>query len=321
MRTVLIAAVIAVLAATVSPVSAEVRITAYAVPSGAHPHDVAPDPNGGYVWYTAQHQGALGRLDPESEAVRQIPLGDGSRPHGVIVGPDGHAWVTDGGLNAIVSVHPETLEVTRYPLPEGRGYANLNTATFDGDGVLWFTGQSGIYGRLDPRTGAMDVYDAPRGYGPYGIDATPAGEVWYVSLAGSYLGRVNTRTGKVEVIDPPTGNAGTRRVWSDSNGVLWVSEWNAGQLGRYDPATGEWREWKLPGADPAAYAVYVDEEDKVWVSDFGANAVLRFDPAAERFESFPIGRAHASVRQMLGRAGEVWSAESGTDHITAYRYD
>jgi streptogramin lyase len=30
---------------------------------------------------------------------------------------------------------------------------NLNTAAFDASGTLWFTGQGGVYGRLDPATG------------------------------------------------------------------------------------------------------------------------------------------------------------------------
>lgn len=297
----------------------DVRIESFAVPAGAHPHDVAPAPDG-TVWYTAQHQGALGRLDPETGATEQIPLGEGSRPHGVIVGPGGLAWVTDGGLNAIVSVHPETLQVKRYPLPEDTDYANLNTATFGADGTLWFTGQSGIYGSLDPESGTMHVYQAPRGYGPYGIHHTPSGEIWYASLAGSYIGHINAETGEARVVEPPTADAGTRRIWSDSKGRLWVSQWNEGQLSQYDPAADEWREWPLPGDDPAAYAVYVDENDTVWLSDFGANAVLRFDPGSETFRSFPIPRRQADVRQMLGRNGEVWAAESGSDHLTVYRY-
>jgi virginiamycin B lyase len=61
------------------------------------------------------------------------------------------------------------------------------------------------------------------------------------------------------VLEPPTADQGDRRVWSDSRGRIWVSEWNAGQLGRYDPADGHWQEWKLPGANPMAYAVYVDD--------------------------------------------------------------
>ena len=62
----------------------------------------------------------------------------------------GTAWVTDGGLNAIVAVDPVSLEVTVYPLPEDSPDANLNTASFGGDGMLWFTGQNGIYGCVDP---------------------------------------------------------------------------------------------------------------------------------------------------------------------------
>jgi virginiamycin B lyase len=243
----------------------------------------------------------------------------------VIVGPDGLAWVTDSGLNAIVSVHPKTLKVIRYPLPENGSDANLNTATFDADGTLWFTGQNGLYGALDPDSGQMRIYQAPRGPGPYGIHHTPDGEIWYASFAGNYIGRIDTDTGAAEIVDPPTADAGPRRIRSDSKGRLWVSEWNAGRLARYTPGSGadssEWREWPLPGDDPAAYSVYVDENDKVWLSDFGANAVLRFDPESGSFQSFPIPCPRADVRQMLGRKGEAWAAESGCDHLTVYRYD
>ncbi len=100
-------------AATPTPTRQPV-LQEYAVPDGAHPHDVAPAPDGS-VWYTAQHQGALGRLDPETGATRHIPLGAGSAPHGVIVGPDGAPWVTDSGLNAIVRVDPASEEVQVFP--------------------------------------------------------------------------------------------------------------------------------------------------------------------------------------------------------------
>ena len=142
----------------------------------------------GGVWYTAQNLGELGWLDPSTGETRHVDLGAGSRPHGVIVDDDGVPWITDGGLNAIVAVDPSSDEVLVYPLPDDRPNANLNTAAFDAEGILWFTGQNGIYGSLDPATGAMVVYDAPGGAGPYGIDSTPAGAVFYASLAGSYVG-------------------------------------------------------------------------------------------------------------------------------------
>ena len=101
----------------------------YDVAAGAHPHDVAAAPEpGGPVYYTAQRTGRLGIVDPKSRKVEEVDLGPRSSPHGVIVGPDGAPWITDSGQNAIVRVDPKTRAVKRWPLPEGSGYANLNTA-------------------------------------------------------------------------------------------------------------------------------------------------------------------------------------------------
>jgi virginiamycin B lyase len=308
-----------------TPPESCLTLEAFAVHAGDHPHDVAPAADGTTVWYTGQGSGVLGRLDPTTGESERVPLGAGSAPHGVIVGPDGAAWVADGGLNAIVRVDAETLAVEAFPLPAETGSANLNTAVFDGDGVLWFTGQAGIVGRLDrtdgaPAAGVVEVWPAPRGRGPYGIAATADG-VWFVSLAGGYLGQIALSDAGIQIteLDPPTANAGPRRVWGDAEGVLWVSEWNAGQIGRYDPATGEWREWRLPGDVPQAYAVYVDERDDVWLSDFGANALVRFDPDTETFSSVPLPDPDAAVRQIHGRPGEVWGAESSADKLVVVR--
>ena len=59
-------------------------IREFPVPAGSHPHDVAPAADGG-VWYTGQAVGTLGHLDPATGTIRQIRLGPGSAPHGVIV--------------------------------------------------------------------------------------------------------------------------------------------------------------------------------------------------------------------------------------------
>ncbi len=318
MRTISIAAFVVafVLAAPVTSAAA-VQLRTYPVPS--YPHDVAPAADG-TVWYTAQQAGALGRLDPRTGKTEQIPLGAKSAPHGVIIGPDGAPWITDGGLNAIVRVDPASKAVRVWPLPAGSGYTNLNTAAFDRKGRVWFTGQNGIYGRLDPASGEVKVWPAPRGRGPYGISMTPDGSVYYASLAGSHIARLDLETGQATVIEPPTPGQGARRIWPDSKGRLWVSEWNAGQLSRYDPATRAWKSWKPPGDKPHVYAVYVDPADKVWISEWTANAILRFDPATERFESFPSDKPDANVRQLLGRTGQVWGAESGVNRLVVVDY-
>ena len=176
-----------------------------------------------------------------------MPLGKGASPHGVIAGPDGAAWITESGLNAIARVDPKSKEVKLFPLPKGFENANLNTATFDKSGMLWFTGQSGVYGRVDPASGKVEAWKAPKGYGPYGIATTPSGEVWYASLAA-----ITSRASTPQPAPRPwsirrSPGVGPRRIWSDSKGMLWVSFWHAGEIGRYDPAAKQVED--LPAAE------------------------------------------------------------------------
>ena len=67
------------------------------------------------------------------------------------------------------------------------------------------------------------------------------------------------------------------------------------------------------------YAVYVDGTDAVWLSDFGANALVRFDPKTEKFTRVKLPSSPANVRQIHGRPGEVWGAESGVDKLVVVR--
>ena len=314
-RIVVVAALASVsVLAMAHPAHAQARY--FDVVPGGQPHDVAATSTAnGPVYYTAQRSGKLGILDPKSGKVEEIALGPRSAPHGVVVGPDGAPWITDGGQNAIVRMDPATHAVRAWPLPGDVGYANLNTLTFDRKGRVWFTGQSGYYGRLDPTTGAVTVWKSPGGRGPYGIATTPGGDVYYASLAGNHIARIDIATGRAQPIDPPTKAQGARRVWSDSRGRIWVSEWNAGQVAMYEPASGAWREWHAPHPNAHVYAVWVDENDAAWISDWSEGALLRFDPASEKFTRATEGGGYANVRQILGRRGETWGAESGSDRL------
>ncbi len=201
------AAFVASLAGPASAAGAEPAY--YDVAKGSHPHDVAAAPAaGGPVYYTAQTTGKLGILDPKSGKHEEISLGPNSAPHGVIVGPDGAAWVTDGGQNAIVRVDSKTRAVRVWPLPKDAGVREPQHADVRSEGPRLVYRQSGYYGRLVPETGDMKVWKAPRGRGPYGITTTPAGDVYYASLAGNHIARIDTETGEATVIEPPTPVAG-----------------------------------------------------------------------------------------------------------------
>jgi virginiamycin B lyase len=168
---------------------------------------------------------------------------------------------------------------------------------------------------VEPRSGEVRVWDAPRGVGPYGITTTGSGAVWFASLAGSYIARIDPASGAATVVAPPTPQQGARRIWPDSKGALWISEFRAGQIARYEPRSNAWGSWHLPGTYPRPYAIYVDEHDIVWVSDFAMGTLLRFNPADGRFDRITGQSGEVWIRQLLGRPGEVWGADSAHDRL------
>ena len=50
-----------------------------------------------------------------------------------------------------------------------------------------------------------------------------------------------------------------------------------------------------------------------------ANALVRFNPRTARFTRIRLPSSPADVRQILGRRGEVWGAESGVDKLVVVR--
>ena len=65
--------------------------------------------------------------------------------------------------------------------------------------------------------------------------------------------------------------------------------------------------------------IWSAEENALYWIDIYAGRLNRFDPASEKFERYAFPRSGANVRQILGRHGEVWLPESGTEHLSVIR--
>ena len=296
------------------------KVSIYTTPPGIGTRDVAPDPDGS-VWFNGQWSGVIGHLNPVTKAIKLYPLGRGSHPHGVILGPDGGLWICDES-NAIRRFDRKTHEVKTFVLPEfplSMGYGNLNTPTFDRNGILWFTAQNGYYGRLNPKTGEIKVFAAPGGFGPYGMTTTPKGEVWYTNLAGNHIAKINIEDGSAETVAIPDSKAnGSRRIWTDAEGNLWITTWGDGALRRYSPSTKQWSLYKLPGLGPRGYSTYVDNKGKVWSSDFGTNSITQFNPFNQSFTIFPGNKQNVQTLEMNGLNNRIWAGQQGVDQVVLF---
>ena len=51
----------------------------------------------------------------------------------------------------------------------------------------------------------------------------------------------------------PTANAFPRRMEMDSDGIMWIGEFNAGKMARFDPKTETFKEYTLPGGSDSLW--------------------------------------------------------------------
>ena len=208
----------------------------------AFPHDPAVGPDG-IVWYTDQHNSYIGRLDPTTGKVTDVPTPTpNSGPHGIIVAPTGGVWYTANAAGRIGRLDPATNKIREFALPSEAG--DPHTPLLVG-GQLWFTvQQADLYGVLDTTTGRVVLHRIATPHAlPYGIMQAPNGAIWIALFGTNALGQVNPATGEMKEVRLPDAGARPRRLAIDKTGRIWYSDYARGKLGTYDPASGKFAEY------------------------------------------------------------------------------
>ncbi len=113
----------------------------------------------------------------------------GTKPNGIVAGPDGNLWFTETTTGKIGRITP-TGVVTEF--------SNGITAnsrpfgiTVGPDGNLWFTELTGRIGRITP-AGVVTEYSTgiTSGSQPEEITTGPDGNIWFTEYAGNRIGRL-----------------------------------------------------------------------------------------------------------------------------------
>lgn len=172
-------------------------------PEVGDPHTMVLD-RAGNAWFTAQNAGAVGWLDAGTGKIRLWRTGDGTRPYGMVLAPDGRVWFDLFGTNELGMLDPRTMELQRFPLPNEGTRPRRIAAT--ADGTIWYGDYArGFLGRLDPRSGKVTEFALPAGPSslPYAMTSDGRGRIW--------LAETGVTPNRLVAFDPRAGGF-TERV-------------------------------------------------------------------------------------------------------------
>lgn len=205
------------------------RITEYAT-EARDPHTAVFHPNGN-LYFTSQHAGMLGRLDPETGIVTEVQTR--ARPYGIKVGPDKRLWVAHNGTNAISSMHPDSMAIRYFDLPDDR--TRTRRLDIASDGRVWYVNSSlGRIGVLDPASGETREWPSPSGpkSHPYAI-AVIDDVVWYneSGMRPDALVRFDPQTEAFQSWAIPSGVGIVRHVWVTRDGELLIHQSSSNRVG------------------------------------------------------------------------------------------
>jgi virginiamycin B lyase len=304
------------------PGDASIAFTEWKAPTlGQRSRDPVQAPDGS-IWWAGQWADLMGRVDPETGAIREFPLPPGSKPHTVTTDHDGNVWYTGNGNGTMGRLDPRTGEVTVYDMPDPAA-RDPHSAIVDAEGTVWFTlQQSNMIGRLIPATGEVELVTAPtENSRPYGIKLSSEGVPWVAANGSNRLYRIDPETMEIREYPLPDPATTVRRLAFARDDTIWYVNSSQGRLGHLDTETGEVREWDSPsGPKSHPYAIAVID-DIVWYNESGKrpDTLVRFDPKTEQFQSWPIpsGDIYAGiVRHMRPtREGNLLIHQSSTNRI------
>jgi virginiamycin B lyase len=160
--------------------------TQYFVPPGPegdpNPLDVVVGPDG-IVWFTPSFENFVGRLDPQSGVVTEIPtVGD---PRNITVAVNGTVWFTELLEDRIGRLDPATNQVTEFQLAADVEPVDIAPAP---DGSLWFTqSRAGNIARITTEGVVTGESRAIKDSQPDGITVAASGNPWFTEMAATKI--------------------------------------------------------------------------------------------------------------------------------------
>ncbi len=222
--------------------------------------------------------------------------------------------------SALATAAAAQVTVQEYRLPSGH-FAHDVWADPSPDGPVWIAFQrSGHLGRLDPRTGKVDLVRLGLGSAPHGVIMGPDGGVWLTDGGQNAIVRVDPQTHAVRKWPLPAHD-GSNYVNLNTaifgrGGIHWFTGQN-GIVGRLDPPSGALKILDAPrGRGP--YGIHATPDGAVYFASLAGSYVGRVE-ADDRITVLEPPTPRQGARRVWSDSkGMVWVAEWNSGQLSRY---
>lgn len=247
----------------------------------------------GNLWLALMYQTGIAKFDKTTDRFTIYPLPvdwQTNSTQQAFVSPtamtvDGKIWVKNSDRAQIYRLDPatgqyETFGSFKDPLT-GKLITSYGIPADHRNNVYLLDFSSGDVGRLDAKTGKLDVFRTTiansrprRGR----VDAQD--RLWFAEYAGNAIGMFDPKAERIQEWPIPTPWSNPYDVVSDRNGEAWTGSVMSDRVARLDPKTGQVVEYLLP-KETNIRRVFVDNSTTpvtFWTGSNHGAAIVKLEP-------------------------------------------
>jgi streptogramin lyase len=259
--------------------------------------------------------------------VRQV----GGTAAEVSLGTDRRLWFTELVENQIAALNPANGDLQEFTVPAGTQPHGMRQGP---DGDFYFAGLSDRIGKLDPKTGQVQIFTAGISKGAQTqhviFAASDPNHAYISEYVGGRLARLDLKTHKITETTaglPPHNHMHYLAIGPD--GQIWATLQGADELARFNVQTQRFDRFiKFPrGSQPHILRL---SGGKFFVSLQKSSQLAEADPKTGRVQIFPTPQAHPADTSRFStdpRLVDIMPTHSGrnvwisTESPTLYRFN
>jgi virginiamycin B lyase len=295
--------------------STHVIITEYDLPRKTiEPHDVVLDPDG-MVWFSDFGEQVLGKLDPKTGKVTEIPIpvlkpGAATGSLGLESDREGDLWLGMMFQGGFAKYERKSGQFQTWTIPAEYNQPMTQIDMVEPqrsyvDGKVWTqnNGFAAIH-RLDLATGHIETFDffavekEGENHNIYDVIPDSHNNAYFTDFQNEHIGRVDAKTGKMTLFATPTPRSQPRRGQMDSQDRVWFGEYRGGKIGMFDTRTEKFQEWLPATPYSAPYDVTLDRNGEAWTGSMTTDRVVRLNPATGQMIEYQLPRS-TNIRRVF----------------------